>query len=172
MQDAQLKLAAYHLMMQEQAPTLTMPEGVNLEQYAGSLIDRYCNPNIKHRTWQIAMDGSQKLPQRLLESATWHIEHNQPFPYIALAVAAWIKYVGAVDEQGKEIDVRDPIADTLYKRFHSSANEAARVKALLDITSIFGNELPTNYDFVEAIIQAYQRLELVGAKQAVSELVN
>ncbi|QMV16198.1 mannitol dehydrogenase family protein [Vibrio spartinae] len=171
MQDPQLKLAAYHLMLQEQAPTLSMPDGVDLAQYADCLIDRYCNPNIKHRTWQIAMDGSQKLPQRLLESATWHIHHNRPFPHIALAVAAWIKYVGAVDEQGQAIDVRDPIADMLYQRFHSSSNEVARVQSLLDITSVFGSELPTNYDFVESVIQAYQRLELVGAKQAVSELI-
>ena len=59
--------AAFALMMQEQAPTLSMPEGTDLNAYATLLIERFSNPSLRHRTWQIAMDGSQKLPQRLLE---------------------------------------------------------------------------------------------------------
>ncbi|MFB1073014.1 mannitol dehydrogenase family protein [Vibrio diabolicus] len=171
MQDPKFKQAAYNLMIQEQAATLNMPEGVNLVEYGQSLIERYCNQNIKHRTWQIAMDGSQKLPQRLLESAAWHVEHAKPFPYIALAVAAWIKYVGAVDEQGCQIDVQDPIADELYNRFHSSNNEAARVRAMIGIRSIFGSQLPSECDFVDTVTTAYHRIEMVGAKQAVVELL-
>lgn len=54
-------------MMQEQAPTLSMPEGTDLNAYATLLIERFSNPSLRHRTWQIAMDGSQKLPQRLLD---------------------------------------------------------------------------------------------------------
>jgi len=172
MQDSMFKQAAYNLMINEQAATLNMPEGVDLEDYAQSLITRYINPNIKHRTWQIAMDGSQKLPQRLLESASWHVERSRPFPYIALAVAAWIKYVGAVDESGQAIDVRDPIADELYKRFHSCNNQAARVRAMIDVTSIFGSHLPSECDFVDAVTAAYESIELVGAKQAVYDLLN
>mgnify|MGYP002177726378 CR=1 FL=1 len=47
-------------------PTVTAPEGVSLTAYAEALFDRYANPAIRHRTWQIAMDGSQKLPHRIL----------------------------------------------------------------------------------------------------------
>lgn len=54
-------------MLDEQAPTLTMPEETDLVAYADNLIDRFTNPSLKHQTWQIAMDGSQKLPQRLLD---------------------------------------------------------------------------------------------------------
>ncbi len=52
--------AALALMLDEQAPTLSMPEGTDLEGYANLLIARFTNPSLKHRTWQIAMDGSQK----------------------------------------------------------------------------------------------------------------
>lgn len=58
--------AAFALMMQEQAPTLSMPEGTDLNAYATLLIERFSNPSLRHRTRQIAMDGSQKLPQRSL----------------------------------------------------------------------------------------------------------
>ncbi|VFS45654.1 D-mannonate oxidoreductase [Budvicia aquatica] len=58
---------ARHLMLNEQAPTLRT-KGVDLAAYADSLIRRYRNTALKHRTWQIAMDGTQKLPQRMLDS--------------------------------------------------------------------------------------------------------
>ena len=54
------------MMAEEIAPTLQMPAGVELTAYQAALLVRFSNPALKHRTWQIAMDGSQKLPQRLL----------------------------------------------------------------------------------------------------------
>ena len=39
---------------------------MDLQGYAAQLLARFANTAIRHRTWQIAMDGSQKLPQRLL----------------------------------------------------------------------------------------------------------
>lgn len=48
--------AAFALMMQEQAPTLSMPEGTDLNAYATLLIERFSNPSLRHRTWQIAME--------------------------------------------------------------------------------------------------------------------
>src|SRR3954463_3295082 len=54
------------LMDEEVTPTLPVPPGADLAGYKRSLLERFANPALKHRTWQIAMDGSQKLPQRLL----------------------------------------------------------------------------------------------------------
>jgi fructuronate reductase len=54
------------LMDEEVTSTLHMPPGADLESYKNALIERFKNPALKHHTWQIAMDGSQKLPQRLL----------------------------------------------------------------------------------------------------------
>lgn len=68
--------AAFALMMQEQAPTLSMPEGTDLNAYATLLIERFSNPSLRHRTWQIAMDGSQKLPQRLLDPVRLHLQNG------------------------------------------------------------------------------------------------
>src|SRR6185369_15860514 len=53
-------------VMEDAAPTLAMPAGTDLAAYGASLLQRFSNPALHHRTWQIAMDGSQKLPQRLL----------------------------------------------------------------------------------------------------------
>ncbi len=47
-------------------PTLHVPPDTELAGYQRSLLDRFRNPALRHRTWQIAMDGTQKLPQRTL----------------------------------------------------------------------------------------------------------
>ena len=59
-------------MLDEQAPTLRIKD-VDLTQYADKLIARFANPALKHKTWQIAMDGSQKLPQRMLAGIRIHL---------------------------------------------------------------------------------------------------
>ncbi len=96
--------AALALMLDEQAPTLSMPEGTDLEGYANLLIARFTNPSLKHRTWQIAMDGSQKLPQRLLDPVRLHLQQGDDYRRLTLGVAGWMRYVGGIDEQGKTID--------------------------------------------------------------------
>src|SRR6476620_10661521 len=97
-------------VMEEAAVTLTMPPGTDLAAYRTSLLKRFANPALHHRTWQIAMDGSQKLPQRLLGAMQDRLAKNLPIATHALAVAGWMRYVTARDEQGGAIDVRDPLA--------------------------------------------------------------
>ena len=100
-----------YLWLKEIIPTLERPEGENLTNYCDKLLERYQNPTIEHRTWQIAMDGSQKLPQRILETVSDRLKHQKNFQGLALAIAAWIKYVSGKDLNGETIDVCDPLAN-------------------------------------------------------------
>lgn len=171
MQDSAFREAAYRLMMDEQAPTLTITD-VDLTGYAQSLIERFANPALKHKTWQIAMDGSQKLPQRMLDSVRWHLAHQQSFPLLALGVAGWMRYVGGVDESGNTIEVCDPLLTTIQAAVNRSAEGESRVKALLGIEAIFGNELPLEARFVDAVMHAYKMLLEQGAKATVAQTVS
>ena len=84
--------------------------GVDLDVYRAELLARFANPALAHRTQQIAMDGSQKLPQRLLGTVRDRIASGASFANLALAVAGWIRYASGTDEQGGEIAVSDPMA--------------------------------------------------------------
>ncbi|MGP3591988.1 mannitol dehydrogenase family protein [Vagococcus sp. WN89Y] len=167
MEDENYRRAAHALMLKEQAPTLKV-KGVDLARYADRLIARYSNPALRHRTWQIAMDGSQKLPQRMLDSVRWHIAHQSDFSLLALGVAGWMRYVGGVDEQGQVIEVSDPLLSTLQAAVKGSEQGEARVRALLAIEAIFGNELPKEAIFVNQVQKAYQMLRERGAKATVA----
>ena len=79
-----------------------------------------------------------------------------------------MRYVSGTDDQGNAIDVRDPLSDK-FQAIVASSSDAERVSALLTLKEIFGDDLPQNPVFVEAITGAYQRLVRLGARQAVNE---
>ncbi|MBU3892144.1 fructuronate reductase [Serratia sp. JUb9] len=171
MTDASYRQAARRLMLAEQAPTLSV-SGIDLAAYADQLIERYSNPALQHRTWQIAMDGSQKLPQRMLDSVRWHLAHGGDYTGLALGVAGWMRYVGGIDDAGQPIDIRDPMLSTLQQVVGSTPDDERRVQALLALNAIFGEALPESQAFVEAVTQAYLSLRDRGARQTVQAWVS
>ena len=167
MQDSAFREAAYRLMLNEQAPTLQITD-VDLDQYAASLLERFANPALKHKTWQIAMDGSQKLPQRMLEGIRVHLARRSEWPLLALGVAGWMRYVSGVDDSGAAIDIRDPLSEKISALVKQST-DSERVSALLSLHEIFATDLVQNPQFVAAIQLAWQRIAQYGAHQAVIE---
>jgi fructuronate reductase len=159
-------------VMAEAAVTLTMPSGTDLAAYRASLLKRFANPALHHRTWQIAMDGSQKLPQRLLGTMRDRLASNLPVATHALAVAGWMRYVSGTDEQGRAIDVRDPLAAEFAALARTAGPVAERLApALLGIEKVFG-PLGTDPRLREAVTAALGRLYKDGARQAVAALVS
>lgn len=158
-----------HLWKNEIVPGLKAPEGVDLVAYTAALFDRYSNPAIRHRTWQIAMDGSQKLPQRILSTLGENLRAGRPIKGLTLAVAAWMRYVAGVDERGGTIDVRDPLAARLKTLSDGAATDRERVAALLSVREVFPAALAENEQFRSALIAAYAGLVDKGAKRMVEE---
>ena len=97
-------------VMDDAATTLKMPPGADVAAYKRALIERFDNPALKHRTWQICMDGSQKLPQRLLGSIRDRLAGGRadrsPGDRASRAGCATSP---ASTSSGKPIDVRDPL---------------------------------------------------------------
>jgi len=125
-------------MDREASQTLSVPEGFDLENYKRELRERFANPALKHRTWQIAMDGSQKLPQRWLQTLKAQLDGEGNIELLCLALAAWIRYVSGQDEQGKPIEVQDPLAERLKALCDAHKNDAeGQVQAVLELREVF-----------------------------------
>jgi len=134
----------------EAAETLDPPQGFDLAAYAEQLRERFTNPALKHRTWQIAMDGSQKLPGRWLEGLRHQLRHRGAIDLYCLGVAAWIKYVSGVDESGQAIEVSDPMAGRLRQAYWQADPDAiSKVRALVGIEAVFGPDLIHESRFLE-----------------------
>lgn len=153
----------------EIVPGVTAPEGVDLTAYTAQLFERYANPAIRHLTWQIAMDGSQKLPQRILFQLEEAFAVGRAMPRLTLAVAAWMRYVGGVDDAGQPIDVRDPLAERLRALSDEAQTATDKVAALLSVREVFSDALRDNAGFVADVTAAYEGLAAHGARAMVEK---
>ncbi len=106
--DPEIRALAEQLMRQEAAPTIKAAPGQDLDGYAAALLTRFSNTAIDHRLAQIAMDGSQKIPQRWLETLAYHQRLGSHCPAILAALSAWMNYV-----RGDRFAVSDPMAGQL-----------------------------------------------------------
>lgn len=154
-------------MQEEAAPTLSMPPGLDLSAYQDRLIERFGNTALPHRCHQIAMDGSQKLPPRFLAIVRDNLASGGPVRLSALAVAAWMRYVGGTDENGRPIQVQDPLAQQLQAAAQGNASDI--VDRLLSMRSIFGEDLPRSERLRAELVAALEQLQQAGSRAAVLE---
>ena len=121
--------------------------------YCGQLLERFRNAALPHRTRQIAMDGSQKLPQRLLGTMRDRLAAGAPVAHLTLAVAGWIRYASGSDERGGRIDVQDPLADDVPRQSCATraAIRARSPTAFSTSRACSAHDLVAHYAFREAV---------------------
>ena len=143
--DPDLERLANRLMREEAAPTITPAPGQDLDAYADALIARFANPSLNHRLIQIAMDGSQKIPQRWLETLAHNARNARKTPAILAAIAAWILHI-----KGNNGPLDDPMAPRLAQIVAREPDPAAAAVA------IFGEQGPLGGHWVpeESDLQA------------------
>nr|WP_217431716.1 mannitol dehydrogenase family protein [Brevundimonas vesicularis] len=150
----------------EAQTTLNPPPGLDIPAYREALMARFSNAALMHRTRQIAMDGSQKLPQRLLAGAADRLAAGQGIDAMALGVAAWMKWQSSVTESGEAFVVDDPLASKTSELLDDAHTDQARVSALLSLSAVFPPALAADDRFAEAVTSAYLSLSQNGAVDA------
>jgi fructuronate reductase len=103
------------LLDEEISPTLPPLPGLDLDVYREQLLTRFANPALQHSTTQIAMDGSVKIPQRLLGTIEARLEQGLPVPKLALALAAWLHFLRGKSDAGVSYKIDDPMAAHLQE---------------------------------------------------------
>lgn len=129
--DSQVCALLRGYMLEEAKPTLSMPADVDIDAYADQLLARFANDSLHHQLRQIAMDGSQKLPQRWL-AGMQQLRHDQlPCRRTELGIAAWVMTVMQANKG--LLTLNDPMQATLL----AAASEADPLLALLSVDAIF-----------------------------------
>lgn len=108
----------------EMVPSIVNSGGINLSEYAKTNRERISNPTLRHRAHQIAMDGSQKMQQRIFDAANDLTEQGKSAALHCTAIAIWIHFLAT----NKEID--DPLAGKLAPLAQMSDSLEAVTKTL------------------------------------------
>jgi fructuronate reductase len=151
--DDALAAATRRLMYRDVLPTLAAPDGLDLPDYCERLMIRFANPNLRHSTIQVAMDGSQKLPNRILGTIRDRLESGATPQAAVLVVAAWMAYLAraAAGESGLPLD--DPLRDRLAAAAVAAGDDPrALVANLLQVREIFGDELSQSVMFRDLLV--------------------
>lgn len=161
------------LMADDVLPTLQVPREFDVQTYCGQLLERFANPALRHRTVQIAMDGTQKLPQRLLGTVRDRLDAGAEPRLACLGVAAWMRYVWAGQaDGGTPLPLEDPLADRLRALTAAARTPAQVVAALLTLSEVFGADLPQDARFRELVTEDLTALSRDGVRSALRTLVS
>ena len=161
---AQPELAAFveRLALQDIVPVLDPVAGFDPVAYTHAVLTRFRNPAIRHLLSQIAWDGSQKLPYRLLDTVAAARRAGRPTDRLAVPVAAWMAFVARRADLGEAIT--DPLAGPLTDAARG-ATAVQLVERLFAFNAIFRSELAQDAAFREEVATAAARI-LTGSTPA------
>ncbi len=164
----------------EAKPVLPPVEGIDIDQYNASLIERFSNPAVGDQVSRLCLDGSAKFPKFLLptlraqlgadeDSSGHRSTEGSSIQHSALALAAWCLYLNGTDCAGNPIDIAsDPLLDEA-KSF--AAAEVTEPGAFLAFTQVFG-DLGHNEAFRNAFVSAFGDLRERGVPSAIESCLD
>jgi len=175
--DDVLAACAHQLMTADVAPTLTAPPGLDLGEYGAQVLQRFGNTALRYRCAQVAMDGSQKLPYRMVATIADRLAAGEIPVFATLTIAAWMRHVWAQrTDDGRPFPVDDPMAGVFSARLGEAgagggAGEPGQVvTALLGIRDMFG-DLAESGVFRDLLVDDLSRLTRDGARRTAAALL-
>jgi fructuronate reductase len=148
------------------AATLKPEKDINTEEYQENLIKRFKNVSIAHATYQIAMDGSQKLPQRVFAAACDALRIRSKIEPFAFATAAWLHYcAGRHDGTGEIYSLRDPRCAEIKNAVARPAPDA--VAAIAGLPGLMPELLAGDGHFRALVASRLTRMRDQGMRAAI-----
>lgn len=154
-------------MVREGMPTLPEVAGVDLHEYARTLIARFANPEIRDTLARLCAESSDRIPKWLVPVIRANLAAGGEIELSALVVASWARYAEGVDEQGHPIEVVDRIRGRVMA---AAARHEEDELAFLRDPDLFG-DLVDDDRFTTAYRRALASLHEVGARATVERWV-
>ena len=148
------------LMREDFKRSLNPPRALNVDAYIDAVLARFANPAIRHLLAQIAWDGSQKLPFRVLNTMKEALAAGRPIERLCVPLAAWFNFVRR--KANKNEVITDPMAEKLAKLGRQCNGDAHHDVALfLSLERFWPTELSGSDAVKSALVSAYERLAKV-----------
>lgn len=155
-------------MDREVTPILEEVEGIDLEIYKNSLMQRFVNPYMGDRLSRICSESSSKIPKFLLPTIREQLEREGPIVCSTLIIAAWCQYLEKAGNAGHNWEILDMMKEELIKGAKASMNKDPL--AFLRIEPVFGN-LVQSKRFVETYLHMIDRLREKGIEESIKQIV-
>lgn len=139
----------------EVTPVLDPVEGIDLEAYKASLIERFGNTHIKDNLARICLESSSKLPVFLIPTINENLAKGGSTEYGALVIGAWCFYS---DKHTSKDGVPLEVVDEMKAELHAAAAGTRKDKlSFLRVRAVFGN-LSENQAFTDEYVRTIDAL--------------
>ncbi|WP_420330352.1 mannitol dehydrogenase family protein [Micromonospora endolithica] len=151
------------LVAEDVAASFDPPDGVSVVEYGEEALARFANPAIHHRTLQVALDGSQKLPQRVLHTIADLRARGRSARWAALVVAAWMRFTLGYADDGAALPLADPLAGRIRAALDAAPRTPTGVAdALFALREVFPAEVAGDAEVRADVIAWLTDLERHG----------
>jgi mannitol 2-dehydrogenase len=155
-------------MDQEVTPILGSVEGIDLNSYKETLIQRFANPQMEDRLSRICSESSSKIPKFLIPTIKEQLERGGPVKCSALIIATWCRTLELPGTSSSEPEVLDVMGDTLVEGATTSLDKDPL--AFLKIGEVFGN-LYRSGPFVRTYLPIMEHLRTHGTAGTISHIL-
>lgn len=166
LQDPLISQFLTNYMNKEATPTLRPVPGVNLDDYKKQLIERFSNAQVKDTVARLAAESSDRIPKWLVPVIREQLAADRDVTLCAAIVASWARYDEEIDENGKPIDVVDPLKNELVA---IAKTQRQNPLAFIENKKLFG-DLAGDERFTKPYLAALDSLHKVGAQKTLASL--
>ena len=161
MEDPDIRRLVEKMMDDEVTPILSEVPGVDLTEYKKTLIERFANPAIRDQLSRIGIYGSSGIPKFVLPTVEEQLKRGGATKLLSFTVASWFRYLGGLDESGKEMPMLDPMAPKLRERAKAAGKDA---RQLLGMREVFSEELANAPAFAKQVSDMLNSFYADGAR--------
>lgn len=168
--DEHVRIYIKELMHREITPILPEVPGICFDQYEQTLLQRFANPNINDKAVRICMDGASKFPKFIVPTIVEQFKRGKNPHYFALTIAAWIRYLGGVDEYDQPILLQDSLAIKHHLNQFAKGRQTS-VRQILSVKPVF-DVIGENEEFTKKVERVVELFYDIGAKETLKQWIS
>ncbi|KGM07983.1 Multiple polyol-specific dehydrogenase [Methylophaga thiooxydans] len=154
-------------MDSEATPVLDAVEGVDLDDYKDTLLERFSNPNIKDNLARICLESSSKLPVFLIPTITENLKQGGSIKYATLVIAAWCYYSDkGMSKDGEKLEIVDEMKEALHQ---AAAGTSKNKLSFLNLKPVFGELIQSKTftdEYSRMVGMLYENPDIASQMQA------
>ena len=166
-QDPLFRRFLHRYMDGEATPTLAPVPGIDLDSYKADLIGRFANPNMRDTLARLCAESSDRIPKFLLPVLRANLASGGDIRCTVAVLAGWARYAEGIGEDGRSIEVVDPLRERLVA---AAARQAADPLAFVSDRELFG-DLVDDQRFAETYVTTLELVRSRGTRAALEEVL-
>jgi len=153
---------------EEATPVLGDIEGIDLNDYKDSLLERFANPNIKDSVSRICSESSAKLPKFLIPTIHENLATGRSIKFATLVLVAWCYYSDKeTDQNGRALKIIDAMRNELHHAGSETKNDSL---AFIKQKNLFGNLVKNNHftkTYTSMLSELYKNTQIHKMMQSI-----